>query len=112
VPHFVAVNGGNVVGWCDIAVKPQTAFAHSGVLGIGLISEYRGRGIGRALLDATLQAAKDRAIGRVELTVRVDNERAKRLYEACGFVVEGVCRRHMLVDGGFHDSYLMAHLHG
>jgi RimJ/RimL family protein N-acetyltransferase len=111
VPHFVALVDGGVVGWCDITLRPQPAFAHSGVLGIGVISEYRGQGVGRALLEATLQAAQARDIRRVELTVRVDNERAKRLYEICGFVVEGVCRRHMLVDGEFHDSYLMAHLH-
>jgi len=111
VPHFVAIVESKVVGWCDIARRPQAALAHSGVLGMGVISEYRGQGVGRALLEATLQAAKTRDIRRVELTVRVDNERAKRLYEICGFVVEGVCRRHMLVDGEFHDSYLMAHLH-
>jgi RimJ/RimL family protein N-acetyltransferase len=111
VPHFVAIDDDIVVGWCDIALRPQAAFAHSGVLGIGVLSEHRGKGVGGALLNATLQAARAQDIRRVELTVRVDNERAKRLYEACGFVVEGVCRRHMLVDGEFHDSYLMAHLH-
>jgi RimJ/RimL family protein N-acetyltransferase len=112
VPHFVALVEGKVVGWCDIALRPQPAFAHSGVLGMGVLSAYRGHGIGHALLEATLLAAKARDISRVELTVRVDNERAKRLYETCGFVVEGVCRRNMLVDGEYHDSYLMAHLHG
>jgi ribosomal protein S18 acetylase RimI-like enzyme len=112
VPHFVAIVESQVVGWCDIALRPQAALAHSGVLGMGVMSKYRGQGIGRGLLDATLQAAKARDIRRVELTVRVDNERAKRLYETRGFVVEGLCRRHMLVDGEFHDSYLMAHLHG
>jgi RimJ/RimL family protein N-acetyltransferase len=111
-PHFVAIADGRVVGWCDIARKPQTAFAHSGVLGMGVISDYRGRGVGRALLEATLRAAKASDLSRVELTVRLDNERARRLYEKCGFMVEGLCKRHMLVDGEFHDSYLMAYLHG
>ena len=102
---------GNVVGWCDIALKPQPAFAHSGILGMGVVSGYRGQGIGRALLEATLQAAKAKGIRRIELTVRVDNEAAKQLYESCGFIVEGLCRRHMLVDGGFKDSWLLALLH-
>jgi RimJ/RimL family protein N-acetyltransferase len=108
VPQFVALDDDRVVGWCDVLPKPRPALRHSGVLGMGVISEHRGRGIGRALLDATLQTAKASGISRIELTVRVDNERAKRLYERFGFVIEGLCRRHMRVDGEFKDSWLMA----
>jgi ribosomal protein S18 acetylase RimI-like enzyme len=111
-PHFVATAAGNVIGWCDIAVKPRPTLAHSGILGMGVLSEYRGRGIGRALIDATLQAARAGGISRIELTVRVDNEPARRLYESFGFVTEGLCRRHMRVDGEYKDSWLMALLHG
>jgi ribosomal protein S18 acetylase RimI-like enzyme len=111
VPHFVALADGKVVGWCDIALKPRPLLRHGGVLGLGVVADYRGRGIGRALLETTLRAAKERGVTRVELTVRVDNERAKRLYERCGFVTEGRCRRHMRVDGEYHDSWLMALLH-
>jgi ribosomal protein S18 acetylase RimI-like enzyme len=111
-PQFVALADARVVGWCDILPKPHPTMLHSGVLGMGVISEYRGRGIGRALMDATLQAAKARGISRVELTVRVDNEPAKRLYESFGFEVEGKCRRHMRVAGEYKDSYLMALVYG
>jgi ribosomal protein S18 acetylase RimI-like enzyme len=107
-PHFVALEDASVVGWCYIALKPRPTLRHSGILGMGVLREYRGRGIGRALMDATLQAAKAKGIRRVELTVRVDNEPAKRLYERFGFVTEGLCKRHMHVDGEFVDSWLMA----
>jgi ribosomal protein S18 acetylase RimI-like enzyme len=110
-PHFVAVAEANVVGWCDVAPKPRPTLAHSGILGMGVISEYRRQGIGRALLNATLAAAQAKSMKRIELTVRVDNDPARRLYESCGFVVEGLCRRHMLVDGEFKDSWLMARLY-
>jgi RimJ/RimL family protein N-acetyltransferase len=112
VPHFVAIVEGNVVGWCDVYPKPRAALAHSGTLGMGILSEYRGRGIGRALIDATLQAARAGGLTRIELTVRVDNEPARRLYESFGFVTEGLCRRHTRVDGEYKDSWLMALLHG
>jgi ribosomal protein S18 acetylase RimI-like enzyme len=108
VPQFVALDNERVVGWCDVLPKPRPTLRHSGVLGLGVISEYRGRGIGAALLDATLQAAKASGISRIELTVRVDNQRAKRLYERFGFVIEGLCRRHIRVNGEFKDSWLMA----
>jgi RimJ/RimL family protein N-acetyltransferase len=110
-PHFVAIARDKVVGWCDIARKPRPTLQHSGVLGMGVIVEYRGQGLGRALMDATLKAAKERGFTRIELTVRVDNERARRLYERFGFVTEGLCRRHMRVDGEYKDSWLMALLY-
>jgi RimJ/RimL family protein N-acetyltransferase len=43
--------------------------------------------------------------------VRVDNERARHLYQEFGFVTEGRMRRHMLVDGAYQDSWLMAVLY-
>ena len=107
-PHFVAVADGKVGGWCDVAVRPRSTQRHSGILGMGVISEYRGKGIGRALMQATLAAAKASGIRRIELMVRVDNKPARRLYESFGFVAEGLCKRHMCIDGQFIDSWLMA----
>jgi ribosomal protein S18 acetylase RimI-like enzyme len=108
VPHFVALADGKVVGWCDVAVRPRPTQRHSGILGMGVIRDYRGQGIGRSLMQATLAAAKARGLRRIELTVRVDNEPARRLYESFGFATEGLCKRHMHVDGEFVDSWLMA----
>jgi len=108
VPQFVAIEDQRVVGWCDVLPKPRPALRHSGVLGMGVVDAYRGRGIGRKLLDATLRAAKQMGLTRIELTVRTDNARAKRLYESFGFAVEGLCRRHIYIEGTYHDSHLMA----
>ena len=107
-PHFVALADGSVVGWCDVAVRPRPTQLHSGILGVGVIRDYRGKGIGRALMEATLAAARAGGIRRIELTVRVDNDPARRLYESFGFVTEGLCKRHMCIDGQFVDSWLMA----
>lgn len=109
-PQFVAVCDERPVGWCDVIEKPRDTLKHSGVLGMGVLQPYRGRGIGRALMQRTLEDAREKGFTRVELTVRVDNERAKKLYEKFGFAVEGLCRRHMRVRGEYYDSYLMAWL--
>lgn len=107
-PRFVALLDGAVVGWCDAIEKPRPALAHSAILGMGVLAAHRGKGIGRALLKRTLAAAKDRGYTRIELSVRADNERAKKLYERFGFVVEGLSRRHMRIRGEYFDSYIMA----
>ena len=110
-PQFVAITHERVIGWCDVLMKPRPAMRHSGVLGLGVLSSCRGNGVGTALLETTLRAARQRGLTRVELFVRTDNDRAKRLYERAGFTVEGALRRHLLIDGIYRDSYLMSLLY-
>ncbi len=45
----------------------------------------RGRGLGRRLLDATMQQLRERNVNAVHLMVRPDNERARSLYLSRGF---------------------------
>ena len=107
-PTFVAVAEERLVGGCDAAEKPRPLLAHSGVLGMGVVATHRGRGIGAALMDRTLADAKAKGFTRIELTVRADNERAKRRYEKFGFVVEGRYRRHWRRnDGSIWDALSM-----
>lgn len=108
-PMLVALAGDEVVGWCDIRRHHLfPAYAHRGVVGIGIVSGYRGRGIGYRLLDAALNLAFSRGFVRVELEVRTDNSRAIALYEKLGFVREGVVHDAMLADGRYHDSIAMS----
>jgi len=63
-------------GWVDEAT-PELA--------IGVAPAARGTGLGTALLVRLLDEARDRGIGAVSLSVRVDNP-ALRLYRRLGFV--------------------------
>jgi RimJ/RimL family protein N-acetyltransferase len=106
---FVALVDDSVVGWCDVARLGWITQRHSGTLGMGVVAAHRGRGLGRALLAATLERADEVGITRVELRVRVDNEPAIRLYRAFGFVTEGRCRDYLrFAAGEHHDAWLMA----
>ncbi|HYM33268.1 MAG TPA: GNAT family N-acetyltransferase [Candidatus Cybelea sp.] len=107
-PFRIAHDGERVIGWCDITPIPRPAFAHNGVLGIGLLPEMRGRGIGRRLLSATIDAARRFGLERIELDVFASNERARRLYLSLGFEVEGVRRRYAKLRGAYEDSTLMS----
>jgi RimJ/RimL family protein N-acetyltransferase len=106
--QFLALADERVIGWCDALVKQRPAMRHSAIFGIGVLDAYRRMGVGTALLRTTLEAARTRDLTRIELVVRMDNERARRLYEKAGFAVEGILRKHMLVNGTYRDSYLMA----
>ena len=87
---WVLCDGGRVVG-TTTALERVT-----GVLSLGmmLLPEARGRGGGRALLDAVLEHARGAGAHKVDLEVWPDNGRAITLYAAAGFTVEGLRDRH------------------
>lgn len=56
---------------------------------VAVEQEARGRGVGRALMEALLDRACVRGIDRVSLHVSRENDRARGLYEALGFSDSG-----------------------
>jgi RimJ/RimL family protein N-acetyltransferase len=108
--QFVAVVDDDVVGWCDIIPIDREGMRHSGQLGMGVIAQFRGMGIGRGLLRATIDDAWAKGIKRIELEVRSSNAQAIGLYEKAGFILEGRKRRALYLDGGWDDKLVMAML--
>jgi ribosomal protein S18 acetylase RimI-like enzyme len=107
-PHIVAVIEDQVIGWCDITSLHRPVFAHSGVLGIGVLAEFRGQGIGEALMRAAIEKARARGLTRIELTVREHNKPAIALYEKLGFQVEGLHRNAVCIDSKYESHISMA----
>ena len=105
---LVAIVEGQVVGNAGLERMGRRR-THAGQIGMGVHDAWTGRGIGKALLDALLDAA-DNWLGlrRVELTVWTDNVPALALYRRCGFVVEGNLRAYALRDGRLVDAHAMA----
>lgn len=85
-------------------------------LAIGLFSEAMlGRGVGRRAITLCLDHAfGPMGLHRVDLRVLAFNTRAIRCYLACGFHHEGTEREAALIDGVWHDDWIMgilAHEH-
>jgi ribosomal protein S18 acetylase RimI-like enzyme len=107
--QLLAVDGEDtVVGWCDIIRNYHEGFRHGGRLGMGLLSQYRGRGVGRRLAVDTIRAAHASGIERIELEVFASNGPAIALYQKLGFVTEGTKRQARKLDGEYDDNILMA----
>ncbi len=111
VAQYVALEHGDVVGWCDICPSDFHGMEHCGTVGMGILPEYRGLGIGRDLLQACIDHALERGVTRIELEAFSTNWRAIRLYESFGFRHEGVKRRMRCVDGVWSDGINMALVH-
>ena len=107
-PGYVAAVRGEVVGWCDITRHDRPIRAHRGALGMGIVPSYRGRGLGRKLINATVAQARKDGFVRIELFVHSDNARAITLYDKVGFVREGVQRDAVYIDGEYRDAIMMA----
>jgi RimJ/RimL family protein N-acetyltransferase len=105
--QYVAVAGSRIVGWCDILPQAWEGFRHSGRLGMGIAPEFRGKGIGRRLMDATITAARDAGLTRIGLEVFSSNTNAITLYEHYGFEHEGLHRRGRIIDGRVEDVIMM-----
>jgi len=108
VVQVVALDDQRVVGWCDICPHSQVVHAHCGTLGIGVLPEYRGKGIGKKLILTALELAKNSGIERVDLSVYTTNVRAVNLYLSEGFLVEGTKKKAAKINGEYVDQYIMA----
>jgi RimJ/RimL family protein N-acetyltransferase len=97
-----------IVGWCDIIPYPEKGFAHVARLGMGILKDFRGCGIGTRLLSACLAQAQDTVLEKVELQVFSDNSAAIALYQKLGFQSEGCKQRGRKIDGQYQDIVLMA----
>ena len=107
-PQYLAVLDNGVIGWCDVVRLTRPVHTHAGILGLGLLPEFRGKGIGTKLITTTMAAAHDSGMVRIELTVHANNEPAIALYKKVGFKEEGILRDMTLIDGSYIDSIMMA----
>lgn len=71
-------------------------------------TQYQSKGYGQQALRLILRHAfHDLALQHVHLTVLDDNTRAIRVYEKCGFAIEGRLRQHVYKRGRFRDLIIM-----
>lgn len=95
--YLVAEDGGELVGYGGLLGVPGGLQAD--VVTLAVAAGRWGRGIGTALLNGLLAEAAQRGCRDVFLEVRVDNDRAQRLYRRHGFADVGIRRGYYQPSG-------------
>ena len=88
---LVAVADGVVVG----QVHVEASRFGFGELGMMVADEWRGRGVGTALVAGAIDWARSQGLHKVTLGVFPHNDAAIALYRKFGFVEEGRLRNHI-----------------
>lgn len=105
---IIAIIEGKIVGNLSFGTMQRGRLMHRGDMGISVLKEYWGLGIGSALLDYLLKWAEGGGvIKKIELQVRIDNKWAVELYLKRGFVIEGIITMGICVDDKYYDLYFM-----
>lgn len=111
---LLALDGDNIVGMASIKGGSSPKVEHIGELGVSIVKDYWGMGLGTLLLEDLIEwAAATGVIKRLELTVQARNKRAIHVYEKLGFLQEAVMQRGVKDDdGSYLDVCLMSLLIG
>lgn len=106
--YMVAFEGEKAIGTVNFSGGSRPRTCHSGELGLSVARSHWGQGIGTRLLQHLIAWAEAHAtVDKLQLQVRVDNDRAIALYQRLGFEHEGTIKRAMAIDGVYYDSHLM-----
>lgn len=107
---LVALAGEKIIGMASVLAEDNPRVAHIGEVGISVLKDYWGMGLGAAMMEEIIWWAENSGvIRRLELTVQTRNKRAIHLYQKFGFTQEGKMQRSFLTaQNEFIDAYLMA----
>jgi L-amino acid N-acyltransferase YncA len=106
--RFVADVDGDVVGWTAVVPYSRRAIYR----GVGEESVYsaeraRGRGVGRALLEAVVESGRAGGLWTLQAGIFPDNVASLELHRRLGFREVGVRERIGQLDGVWRDVVLL-----
>lgn len=107
---LVVENDKEIIGFLSAQRGVPNRIKHTAYIVVGIRKAFQGKGIGTEFLKKLDLWAQQKNITRLELTVICNNIMAKHLYEKNGFVIEGIKKKSMFIDGEYVDEFYMAKL--
>jgi L-amino acid N-acyltransferase YncA len=111
MPFLVATSGERVVGWASIApFSSKHYYSGVGEASVYVARGVRGRGVGRALLEALAAAARERGFWKLIGLLFASNDASAALCRRAGFREVGVFERHGELEGEWLDVVIVERL--
>jgi len=111
-PLLVAVDqAGATVGWAGLGnYRPRDCYAGIGEFSVYLAADARGRGIGRQLLLALIEAARKRGYWKLLSRIFLFNTASRALCRSVGFREVGIYEKHGQLEGRWLDVVIVERL--
>jgi L-amino acid N-acyltransferase YncA len=108
-PRLTARDGaGRVLGWAALTpVSGRCVYAGVGDLSVYVSGAARGKGVGRALLEALIESSERAGIWTLQAGIFPDNAASLALHRACGFRDVGRRERIGKLNGVWRDVLLL-----
>jgi phosphinothricin acetyltransferase len=107
-PVIVADAHGSLVGFGSLnAFNPRKAYDHVADFSLYVERAWRGKGVGRILLEALIQRARRIGYHKMVLSAFPFNPAGMTLYRRLGFRVVGVYKEQGILDGRWVDTIIM-----
>jgi len=106
--RLVAVEDGEVVGWAALSpTSRRECYAGVAEHSVYVTESARGRGTGRALMEALIEGAQTAGIWTIQTSIFPENAASLALHEGVGFRVVGRRERIARLDGEWRDTLLI-----
>ncbi|HEV8458208.1 MAG TPA: arsinothricin resistance N-acetyltransferase ArsN1 family A [Methylomirabilota bacterium] len=110
-PVIVTEAAGSVVGWASLnQFNPRPAYQHVADFSVYVDRDWRGKGVGRRLLEAVIELAREIGYHKMVLSAFPFNQAGVALYERLGFRAVGIYKEQGLLDGKWTDTIIMEKL--
>jgi phosphinothricin acetyltransferase len=107
-PVLVAESDAEVVGWASLNVfNARRAYEHVADISLYVEREWRGRGMGRRLLETLITRAAELGYHKLVLAAFPFNQAGMRAYERAGFREVGIYKEQGRLDGRWVDTVVM-----
>jgi RimJ/RimL family protein N-acetyltransferase len=110
IVSLAARDGDTMVGCTAIVIDTLSWSRHVGELRVLVAPDWRGRGLGRVLIQECFALALGLGLAKLTVQMTVDQSSAIAVFEELGFRAEAVLRDHVKDrDGQLHDLALLSH---
>ncbi len=102
--------GGQLIGSAGVLREARAKLSHRVLIwGVGVVPMWRGRGVGRLVMEEAIRVARSwPGVRVIHLSVTETQRAARAMYERLGFVAWGTEPCKMIVDGEeLSDVYMM-----